>query len=327
MLCRYCGMDTRNPQVCEWCHKQLAAGTYSPTPTGVAPRDLTQPMSQAPGAMDLTQPMGHTPGAMDLTQPIPQGMDLTQPVPQHQFRTTLTGEAVPIAPAPVSTVHPPQGYPQGYGQPGHAQPAYAPPPLQHPGMPTHAVVRPPSVLPRTYAGLPSQAIGTDLARGTAGTYMPSLGERWEKCLAISLPILLLSVWVVHLNPSWLPWIVLADLFFIAMAMGGTASIGSYDDAYLDVGAALMVSFFFGPTVGLVVYLIVGAIKQEFNGAIIALLLSHILVRFIVLLAFPMKASAFTVMPALLMFNVLGIMSICMTFGGWILSSFFRPLNE
>lgn len=296
MKCRFCGMESRNPHVCEWCKRQLTPGGQPPPPPGMQP--------------------------MDLTQPIPPGMDMTQPVPQHQFRTALTGEVVPVAPAPMAA--PPPGYaPPGYPQPqpgyqqGYPQGYQQPPP---PG-------RPPSVVPPHMVGLPHQAMGPELVKSYAGSYLPSPSERWEKCLAISLPILLASVWIVHLSPASLPWVVLFDLFAVALAMGGTAAIGSFDDAYMDVSAVLLVSFFFGPASGLAAYLIVGAMKQEFNGAVIALLVSHMVIRLLVLLAFPVQSGMFGILPGLMMMNIVGLLAVCATFGGWILSSFFRPLNE
>jgi hypothetical protein len=301
-------MDSRNVQTCEWCHRQLATGgpgAGAAAPAAPKGMDLTQPVG-AYQPVDLTQPVGVA-RPMDLTQPIPHGLDMTQPVPA--FRTSLTGEVIPV-----ETAAPPI--------PGYAPPAYGQPPL-----PTHAVVRPASVMPEHLRGLPGGAIGTEMVRQHLDSVQVTPLDKWEKALAIMLPVLLVSVWVVHLVPASLPWVVLLELFVVAMALGGTAAIGSYDDAFMDVGVVLIVAFFFGPAVALFVYGIVATIKQEGNGAIVALLSSHLLVRFIVVLAFPMNASAFTLMPALMMFNVIGMLAICATFGGWMLSSFFRPLNE
>ena len=299
MLCRYCGMETRNPYVCEWCKRQLTTGAPAPVQQGVQP--------------------------MDLTQPISPGMEPTQAVPQPQFRTALTGEAVPIAPAGQPA------YPQPYAQQPYAQQPYAQQPYQQTYQQPYpqAVVpgRPPSVMPAHMAGLPGQAVGVELARSYTDQFRSSPLEKWEKCLAIVLPILLISVWIVHLSSASLPWVVITDFFFVAMAMGGTAAIGSYDDAYMDVGVVLVVSFLFGPATALVIYGIVSTIKQEGNGAIFALLTSHLLIRFVILLAFPANSSFLGLIPALLIFNVFSILAVCATFGGWILSSFFRPLNE
>jgi hypothetical protein len=307
----------------------MAPAPTAPAAAPINPANLSQPMGHnfgqvaapqahgyAPAPMDLTQPVGAPaaaplnfaqpapPAPLDMTQPMPPGLNMTRPVPQPQFRTSLTGEVIAVEPAA-----PPA---PGFGQPG---------------MPTHAVVRPGHPLPPHLAGLPGKAIGVELAKSTAGSYLTPMGQRWEKAFAISFPILLISVWIVHLKPTMLPWISLADFFFVAMALGGTAAINSYDDEYLDVGAALMISILFGPTVGLVGYVIVGALKQDFNIAIIALLASHILIRIVLLAAFPMNAGVFTVLPTLMVFTGVGLMSICLTFGGWMLSSFFRPLNE
>src|SRR6184192_4411641 len=90
MYCKYCGMDSRDTRVCEWCKKPLAAGSAAPT---------AQPLSGQPLG-GQPQPMG-----IDLTQPVAVPLDLTQPVPPPtpgtQVRVSLTGEVMEVPqPAP-----------------------------------------------------------------------------------------------------------------------------------------------------------------------------------------------------------------------------------
>ncbi len=68
----------------------------------------------------------------------------------------------------------------------------------------------------------------------------------------------------------------------------------------------------GPGVGLGVCFVGGLIKQEWNAAIILLLIGHLLVRFVLALAFATSAS---------------FVAVVCSFGGWMMSSFFRPLNR
>src|SRR5579872_2917426 len=175
MYCRHCGMDSRNPSVCEWCKKPLAGG-------------------QAPAQ----------PASLNLTQPIPP-LDLTQPVPPPaagQVRVALTGEVVEVPPAA-----PPSAGP--YPAPGAPAPLYG--------------GRSPSSMPAHTAthSLPTGAISPHLLQTEMRTAQATPGEKWEKCLAIVMPLLLASVILVHFVPNAFSWVTLADVFFVGVAMGAT----------------------------------------------------------------------------------------------------------
>ena len=73
------------------------------------------------------------------------------------------------------------------------------------------------------------------------------------------------MWIVYFKPDLVAWVTFFDLFLVCIYMGSTAAIPSYDDAFKDVSGVLIVCFLFGLILGLVVYLIVGAIKQEFKA--------------------------------------------------------------
>jgi hypothetical protein len=287
MFCYSCGMDSRNNSVCEWCKKPLQGGG------GLAP--TAQPLDQ--------------------TQPV------SAPV-ASQVRVSLTGEVYEAPPQA-----PPAAPPGAYAPPQYAPPQYAPPP--GPMRPGAVADRPPSIMSPTAVArtLPPGAVSAQVMDAYERYGQATLGEKWEKCLAIVLPLLLASAWLIHKVPTTYLWVALADLFLVGLAMGATGAIGSYDDAFLDCSVVLIVCFFFGPIIGLTVYLIVGAIKQECNAALVFLILGLIVTQFVTRIAAATVENAFSSLLFVGLMNFIGFFALCATFGGWMLSSFFRPLNE
>jgi hypothetical protein len=239
-------------------------------------------------------------------------LDLTQPVPtvQVQQRVSLTGEVIEV---PVAV-------------PAHA----GPPPL--PGHAPHGVpatgARPPSVRSPTavVSGLPTGAVSPQLMR-EAHRPEVSLAERWEKFLALALPLLVGMVWLIHLQPGAIVWALLAGLFGVGLFMGATGAISSYDDAFLDCTIVLLLCYFVGPVFGLAAYLVVGLVKQEVNGSMVALLIGHLATRMLGHWAAESVELSVGEAIAVGFANFLGFFYICATFAGWMLSSFFRPINE
>ena len=93
---------------------------------------------------------------------------------------------------------------------------------------------------------------------------------------------------------------------------------------------LLIGFLFALAILVPVYLvyfIIGLVKQDFNAAMLFLLLGHIVTRLVLTLAFATSGDSLSLIPQLMLMNVAGFLAICSTFAGWILSSFFRPMNE
>jgi hypothetical protein len=249
-----------------------------------------RPGQTAPGVQP-TQPL--PPGAQPTVQ-IPYGAQPTVQMPPPNGptrRVALTGEVVegPPAAPPMPTQAMPR---QGYGN--------APLP------------------PRAYSAQAPALLFDEVA---------PTGERWEKALAFCFSLVALSMLLIHFAPNAIMGVAYADMFLLMLALGGTRAIPFFEDAMLDCGIMLVVSFLFGPLIGLVVYLIVGAIKQECNGAIVTLLIISVVLP--QLLAIPLVSSADSISPFLLMglFSILSFLAVCVGFLGWLCASFFRPLNE
>jgi hypothetical protein len=352
MLCRACGMDSRTENACEWCNKPMQGpapkgqGTAYPTAPPAAPLlntpSLNPSLTMNPNAQPLNAPLPNavpplytTPGqpltgmsAQSLNAPVPPVAPGTAPVYQQPLtnspqpaptariqRTTLSGEVIEVPSVMEAAQQTGPGMFAG----------------QNPNATT--VMTPGG----TYAGAPYAAMNAagasygamapQMLRDQAGMPQASAGEKWELFLAIAAPILLLSAWLVHIKPQAISWIGFVDLFVLALTMGATGAVPSYDDSYFDVTIMLVVTFLFGPIIALVVYLITAAIKQECNGAVVGLLALQILVFQGMAMAFASNTEAMKHVGAFMLFGIMQFFAVFVGFIGWLLSSLLRPVGE
>jgi len=247
-----------------------------------------QPGQRPPSGVQPTQPL--PPGAQPTTH-LPYDAQPTVQMPGPTRRVALTGEVVE-----------------------------GPPPA--PQMPTQAM------RPQGYGSvpLPAGAYSPEAIKLQFDEVSP-VGERWEKALAFCLPVVAFSMLLIHFSPGAILWVAYIDMFLLMLLLGATRAIPFFEDAMLDCGILLGASFLFGPILGLIVYLVVCAIHQECNGALITLLVVSIVLP--QLLAIPLVSSADNINPFLLLglFRVLSFLPVFVGFFGWICASFFRPLNE
>jgi len=321
MRCRYCGMESRTPQTCEWCKKPLAAGPAGAQPVAQTaqplggPPPLAQPLN-APALTDVTQQMPPSAGPLP-TPPAPE--------PTRVLRTTLTGEVIEVAP--------PTAPPQYAAPPGPMPPGAAP---SYPA--THAVVSGARATPGQMR---------DRADVQAAPREISIGERFELFLAIALPLLLGSVILVHAMPGLFLWVLIGDLFLLSLILGSTGAVPSYDDAVADVTLMLGIMFvvrvmlafpilgpyglvfasLLRPAIALAIYGVVGLVRQEWNMAIVGLFVLNIVIDGS--LTYAMLTSPAKDVGSLL---TLGLVNWLKYFGtflgmlGWIISSVFRPME-
>lgn len=73
-------------------------------------------------------------------------------------------------------------------------------------------------------GMPPSAYSPSASVEQIGTDGPSLGERWEKALAIALPIVAVSMLIVHFAPAALIGIVFGNLLILPMVLRATGAI-------------------------------------------------------------------------------------------------------
>lgn len=234
------------------------------------------------------------PSGAQPTRPLPPGAQPTvqmPPPPAPSRRVALTGEVVE-----------------------------GPPPA--PPMPTQAM----SPHPYANTALPAGAYSAAAVALTFDEAAP-LGERWEKALAFCFSLIAFSMLLIHFAPRTILYVAYADMFLLLLGLGVTRAIPFFEEAMMDCGIMLIVSVLFGPIAALIVYLIVCAIKQECNGAIVTLLIVSIVLP--QLLAIPLLSSATDINPFLLLglFNWLSFFAVFVGFLGWLCASFFRPLNE
>jgi len=267
-----------------------------------------QPLN-APALNETTQQMAPMGGSM----PLP-AME-----PTRVLRTTLTGELIEVAPpAP----------PMQYAPPPGAAPSY-----------------PPAQCAVSVAQTPGQM--RDRSGAPARDREVSAGERLELFLAIALPLLLGSVYLVHAAPGTFLWVLIGDLFLMSLLLGATGAVPGDDDAVADVTLMLGIMFavrvllgfpilgpygivfasLLRPAIALAIYGIIGLVRQEWNAAIIGLFVLNIIIDGS--LTYAVLTSPAKDVGSLM---TLGLVNWLKYFGtflgllGWICSSLFRPME-
>jgi hypothetical protein len=308
-------MESRTTRECEWCKKPLVADPAAAQPSGPTAQPLTGPPPVVPLLNnDVTQQMP----PLGATSPAPQ--------PTRVMRTTLTGETIEVTQA----MSPPQyPAPPGAHSAANSVPTY--PPAQ-------AVV----------AGTRTSGAVRDRHGAQQEIHNASIGERFELFLAISLPILLGSVYLVHAMPGLLIYVMMGNLFLLSLVLGATGAIPGYDDAATEIrpvvvilGVLFVVFLFIGSPfsglngaylnlvwVGLALFVaaISGLFQQEWNTAVIGLLALDLVVD-VCLTRATLAGGVKLPLMTYLAWGPLGrIFAAFLGMGGWILSNFLRPVE-
>ncbi len=155
----------------------------------------------------------------------------------------------------------------------------------------------------------------------------SLAERWEKYLALTFPVMVLSLIWVHFAPNAYLVVTCIDLFVLGMFMGIFRAVPTFDDDYTDVTVVLIVCVMFGPMLALMGYGILCLIRQDSNPAVFALFLLYYFVSISIGLAFQSSINSLSLIVGFGMFHLLGFLVVFLCFAGWLCSSFFIPLDE
>ena len=318
MQCPGCKKETTAVDYCEWCFNPVMnAQAVVNTPAIGLDMAAVHAMSlNAPAVAPSWQPVGAGPltgGGQDDLPPANWQAPAAAPVAAApaNVRYSLTGEMiVEEAPPPV-------------------------PPLV-PGGPAPPIVPGSPIPPGAYPGRPGAPVGVAPA-GIHPRFAEAVldtidyGEAWEKLLAIALPMVVAALLIVKFVPTSFMWVAFGAFFLVGIATGSSRAIDTYEDAFLDVAAALFACYFLGPFGGLIAYVVVGAVKREWNGALLAILIGHLIVRFVFMIAFSQDAGFLTVIPSFgYVFDpekFMAFLPICLSFAGWMCSSFFRPINE
>ncbi len=251
--CRWCGMDSRDPYVCEWCKRVMATG--APAPPGYKPQI---PGSPAPSS-DPTVMTSPPPSV----SPPPSGSPPSAP-PAGTTAPPSDVIATPMAPPGASTPSPTSPVPPVTATP--MAPPGAPRPTPTVTTPTVAPgqVR---ILYEIHEGLP-------------------FFLRLERFLAVVLPLAAINVIILSQRPEWALWSNLVYFFIFGMWMPGSQLIGTIDDVddYRDVALVMLMSLFCcGPIATLVLYFLASGLlalilKTDMNWSLIGLLLGYTLIR-------------------------------------------------
>lgn len=153
-----------------------------------------------------------------------------------------------------------------------------------------------------------------------------LGERWEKAMAFSLPLVALSLLIIHFAPGAFFMLAALNLFAIPIILCGTRAISSFDEAIVDTSAVLIVTMLIGPVITLIAYGLYCAVRQEGNGAIFSILLLNLIIRYLFALVFatPDTASLLTLFSV---FGLVPFMGVFLSFIGWLVGGLFRPVSD
>lgn len=224
----------------------------------------------------------------------------------------LAGETAEAAPPPV------------------AQPVLTPPPTRT-TLTGEIVEAPPPVSQPAMNFTPAQAAAQQLLdpammptqEQMQGPRAP-LGARWERALAMALPLLALAMLIIHFAPSAYWPFVLTCPFAIGVMLGATQAIPPFEEAYADVAAVVIMSFLVGPLYTLFAYLIWCLIRQDFDIAVLSMFGAAVIPG---ILLGHMYGPGWAKMALVGFVNALGFFSMSSCCTGWILSSFLRPVGD
>ena len=290
MLCPSCRRDSRTGGICEWCRQLLPL-----------PNDPTVQMNPAclhPGQQPTMQ--------MNPTNP------------NMRRRVSLSGDVIEDAIEPTQTMPPQMGTMQTQAMPPR-YPGQAAPYAHGGGAQQAPTLANPNALP---PGAFSAA-AMDYQYSSEET---SLGERWEKAMAFSLPLVALSLLIIHFAPGSFFMLAALNLFAIPIILCGTRAISSFDEAIVDTSAVLIMTILIGPVITLIAYGLYCAVRQEGNGAIFSILLLNLVIRYLFALVFatPDTASLLTLFSV---FGLVPFMGVFLSFIGWLVGGLFRPVSD
>jgi hypothetical protein len=159
-----------------------------------------------------------------------------------------------------------------------------------------------------------------------------LGIRIERYLGVMLLLLAVGQFAAHAYPQQWIWVLYPSILASGLLLGVFRVIGYYDDEYSDVLILLAISAFIGPLYATVAYLLIGLIRQSVNVSMLVLMASFFVFRTFIggaahgfmdtlgyLTMFRVNIDPFVL--------VISLFPMACLFGGWMMASFWRPLNE
>ena len=234
--------------------------------------------------------------------------------PNTRSRVSLSGDVVEDEVEPTQAMHPQQG----------PIPTLAMNP--YPGQNQTQPMNPMRPQPIPTGALPPGAYSAAVMQHQLREDEASPGERWEKSMAFCLPIVALSILMIHFVPGAFYWVAALNLFVIPLIMSALRAIPPYEEAILDCTIMLVVTFLVGPLIGLVVYAVVCAIKQEANVAIIAILVLNLLVKYLFAFAFSTTLDLGSMLTFGVLLSFMSFGGVLLSFVGWLMGGFFRPVS-
>ena len=189
---------------------------------------------------------------------------------------------------------------------------------------------PPMYASRTgdYApSLPSGAYTPQAFMNMDSDDLPTFGERFEKFLAMGLPVLAVCVLIVRYVPTSFLLVVLAACLILTLMLSGTGIVPQLGEEGRECVIILLVAFLLGPLLALGVYGILCLLRQEGSGGIAAMLAVPVVVGQLLGQTFRSSADTGMVIALYSLFGFMAFLPVCAAFVGWLVGGMFRPIGE
>lgn len=291
--CRWCGMESDNPDRCSWCRRDL--------------RNMPVSGQGGKGPV-ITTTKGPVKGkTAPVRQPVVTAKQATAPKP-----TPATPAPRP-APAPAGNGAPALGTFQAQKSKYYADKVMDTVSGTHydadTGQATDASV----------------VMVEDLARDERQEQIKSTANYLG---SLALLATLASV-AVHFVPSWYLGLMAVSNFFACMLMTVMRVVPFSDDDSSDMPLALALFLLAGPFVGFIAYIILGIMKQDANPAIVGIFITYLSIRIPLDLVYGASLSKLFTLPFADITPV-GLATMWMTFAGllgWLCANIFHKTDE
>lgn len=293
--CRWCGMESDNPDRCSWCRRDL--------------RNMPVSGQGGKGPV-ITTTKGPIKGkTAPVRQPVVTAKQATAPKP------------APTTPAPAPR---PAQAPAGNGAPALGT-------FQAQKSKYYADKVMDTVSGTHYDADTGQATDAnvvmveDLARDERQEQIKSTANYLG---SLALLATLVSI-AVHFVPFWYLGLMAVSNFFACMLMTVMRVVPYSDDDSSDMPLALALFLLAGPFVGFIAYIILGIMKQDANPAIVGIFITYLCIRIPLDLVYGASLSKLFTLPFADITPV-GLATMWMTFAGllgWLCANMFHKTDE
>lgn len=333
MYCKWCGMDSRDEKICEWCRKPFPSAEEETPEPGPEPFDPNKAYTEETPGTEFQMP------TIDTVQANPLQTAVNQPPAEGPaaFTMPILSSEKEEEPARQEAAEIQQPEPTQVQQPATAQPPQTPAP-ENTEVKTAPVQAPPPPQEKPEVPVTVGYIDPRIrlkeakeADEEVEDIVLPFRERLERFLGVILLVLPAGILLARFDPNhWLAYFMIA-VAISGFVMGSFRVIQFFDDELADVGILLLAFAFVGPFYAAAGYAIVGLLRKDVNFSIIGLMISYTIIYLLIGsaangLAVTFKSIAFLSLTIDYMSMLYRILLVSTTFIGWMFASFFRPFN-